>query len=105
MAKTLKCNVSFGLTAVVNTETVKAVDEARLEARKALAEGEQGDGEHAAMLKLFASERTTEELLEVILRKGLREIIRKELMQEMNNSETSLRIGDIKVAFAAPAVL
>ena len=99
MAKTLKCNVSFGLSSVVNTETVKALEEARIEAREALQDGIKCDGERMAMLKVFASERTTEELLELMFRKGIREIVRKELKAEMDNDETSLRVGEIKVAF------
>ncbi|WYW00660.1 host HNS inhibition protein [Pseudomonas phage vB_PpuP-Vasula] len=101
MAKTLKCNVSFGMTAICNTETVKALEDARVEARGILAENPSVNGEHKAMLEAFASERTTEALLELILRKGIREIVRKELEAEMNNGETSVRIGNIKVAFEA----
>lgn len=99
MAKTLKCNVSFGLSAVVNTETVKAVEEARAEAREALQDGVKYDGERKAMLEVFASERTTEELLELLLRKGIRDLVRKELKAEMDNDETRVRVGEIKVTF------
>lgn len=99
MAKTLKCNVTFGLTAVVNTETETAVNVAREEARKALTEGVQCDGEHKAMLEIFASDRTTEALLELVLRKGIRELVRSELEREMTNDETSVKVGNIKVEF------
>lgn len=99
MAMTLKASVSFDLTAVVNTETVKALEDARIEAREALQDGIKCNGEHKAMLEVFASERTTEALLELILRKGLREIIRKEIKSEMCNDETSVRLGEITVAY------
>lgn len=102
MAKTLKCNVTFPLTLIVNSESVASVEESRKEAREVLASGVALSGERKAMIEAFASERTTEELLELILRKGLREIIRSELKSEMNNSETKVRIGDIKVDFEAP---
>lgn len=102
MSKTLKLNVTFPITAVVNTETVVDLEGARLEAREAIAEMIPMKGEQLAMFKLFASEMTTEALLETILRKGLREIIRKEINSEMNNGETTVRVGDIKVAFEKP---
>lgn len=102
MAKTLKCTVNFPLTFVVNTESVKDLEGVREEARKMLADTTMSfKGEQSAMLEAFASERTTEALLELILRKGVREIVRKELKSEMNNSETKVRIGDIKVDFSA----
>lgn len=100
MAKTLKCNVTFGLTCVVNSEAEKGLEAARDLARVALKHSdEEPKGEQGAMLKLFASERTTEELLELIVRKGIRELIRSELESEMNNDESTVTVGNIKVAF------
>lgn len=103
MAKTLKLNVTFPMTVVVNTESVAAVDASRVTAREAVAkaaqEGEQLKGEAGAFLRLFASEITTEALLEIIMRKGIREIIRAEMTSELNNAETGVRVGDIKVSY------
>ncbi|ANY29041.1 hypothetical protein UNOSLW4_0130 [Pseudomonas phage UNO-SLW4] len=99
MAKTLKANVSFGLTCVVNTDAEKALEAARDLARVALKHGEAPKGEQGAMLSLFASEKPTEELLEIIIRKGVRELVREELDRELNTDETRATIGNIKVDF------
>lgn len=101
MAKTLKCQVTFPLTLIVNSESEKDLEGARAEAREIVASGKELHGEQKAMINAFASERTTEQLLELILRKGIRELVRAELKSEMNNSETKCRIGDIKVDFNA----
>lgn len=99
MAKTLKCNVNFGLTVVVNSKSEKALEAARDLARVALKHGDKPKGEQGAMLEAFASERTIEQLLELIVRKGIRELVREELEREMNNDETSTTVGNIKVTF------
>lgn len=108
MAKTLKLNVTFPMTIVVNSETVVAVESARKEAREALSKaaenGEKVKGEAGAFLKLFASELSTEKLLETLTRKGIREVVRKELTSELNNAETSVRVGDIKVTYETPKI-
>ena len=101
MAKTLKCNVTFGATIVVNSDAEKALEAARDLARVALKNGEKPKGEQGAMLEAFASERTLEQLLELIVRKGIREIVRDELESELNNDETAATIGNIKVTFEA----
>lgn len=98
MSKTLKLTVSFPMSVVVNSETVAAVEESR----EALKGAKQLKGEEKAMAVLFASERTTEEILEIVMRKGIREILRKELTSELNNTETGVTVGDIKVVYAAP---
>ncbi|QHJ81065.1 MAG: hypothetical protein [Bacteriophage sp.] len=99
MAKTLKCQVTFPLTLIVNSESEKDLEGARAEAREIVASGKELRGEQKAMITAFASERTTEQLMELILRKGIRELVRAELKSEMNNSGTKCRIGDIKVDF------
>uniref|UniRef100_A0AAU6VZG9 Uncharacterized protein n=1 Tax=Pseudomonas phage Ghual01 TaxID=3138534 RepID=A0AAU6VZG9_9CAUD len=104
MAITLKANVNFGLRLVVNTGTIAAVEVSRALSRVALAEGNVGKGEAAAMVRLFASEITTESLMETILRKGIRELVREHLEDELNNEETTVRVGNVKVAFEAPSV-
>lgn len=101
MAKTLKCNVTFGATIVVSSDAEKALEAARDLARVALKHGEKPKGEQKFLLEAFASERTTEQLLELIVRKGVRELVREELEREMNNDETSTTVGDIKVTFEA----
>ncbi|QJD54617.1 hypothetical protein PssvBMR1_gp24 [Pseudomonas phage MR1] len=104
MAITLKANVNFGLRLVVNTGTIAAVEVSRALARVAVAEGKPMKGESAAMVSLFASEITTESLMETIMRKGIRELVREHLEDELNNDETTVRVGNVKVAFEAPAV-
>ncbi|AFO12315.1 hypothetical protein PhiS1_26 [Pseudomonas phage Phi-S1] len=102
MAKTLKCNVNFGLTVVVNSESEKALEAARDLARVALKHNpDEAKGEQKFLLEAFASERTTEQLLELIVRKGVRELVREELERELNNDETSTTVGNIKVTFEA----
>lgn len=104
MAKTIKCNVNFDLTAVIQSSGLKTLQEAREASREAIAGGEHGDGEHKAMIEIFASDRTEEDLLKLILRKSIREMIREELEGELNTADTSVRVGNIKVDFKAREV-
>ncbi|UAV89431.1 hypothetical protein SNK_28 [Pseudomonas phage SNK] len=99
MAKTLKLNVAFGMTVVINSETEKGFEVARAAARESVKQGVLNGNKKDSMLHVFASDKTSEEVFEIILRSGVRELIRKELTSEMNNGETSATVGNIKVTF------
>ena len=103
MAKTLKVNVSFPMTIVVNTDAVNSLTEVRATAREALevaaAAGEKIAGEKGAMIRLFAGDMTDEALLELIMRKGIRDFIRDDMRKELNTSETKTTVGDVRVTF------
>ncbi|WYW04373.1 host HNS inhibition protein [Pseudomonas phage vB_PpuP-Kurepalu-2] len=99
MAKTLKANVNFGVTIVINSETEKAFEIARAAARESVKQGITNGNKKDSMLHVFASDKTSEEVFEIILRSGIRELVRKELTGELNNGETSATVGNIKVDF------
>lgn len=99
MAKTLKLNVAFGMTVVINSETEKGFEVARVAARESVKQGVLNGNKKDSMLHVFASEKTSEEVFEIIIRSGVRELIRNELTREMNNGETSTTVGNIKVTF------
>ncbi|WYW04228.1 host HNS inhibition protein [Pseudomonas phage vB_PpuP-Kallioja] len=103
MSMTLKLNVSFPMTIVVKAETLKAFDETREEARKIPAEEiEKLKGETKFRAELFRGDRTTEQVMELIYRAGIRELIRKELVEEITGNESTARLGCIKVTYEAP---
>lgn len=109
MAITLRANVSFPLTVVVHTETMKMVAEAR-RLCKELSEDERAvkfkdaDKEERSKLDLFLSDKTDEQVIEQIYRAALRRHIRKELRSELTNDESTARIGDTRVVFESKAV-
>ncbi|AKG94369.1 hypothetical protein VO98_135 [Pseudomonas phage phiPsa17] len=105
MAKTLKLNVSFPMSVVVNTETCKGLEVARAAAREAIKQGTTNGNKRDFMLNVFASDKTTEEVLEIIIRSGVRQLVREELTREMTNDETRATVGDIKVSFEDSSVL
>ena len=105
MRMTLKLNVSFPMTIVVKTETLKAFDATREEIRKIPAEEIAAlKGEAKFRAELFRGDRTTEQVMELIYRAGIRELIRKELVEEINGNESTARLGCIKVTYEAPMV-
>ena len=101
MAKTLKLNVSFPMTAVISTETVKEFQEARNAARSILADPDSKalKGEVKFRIELLASDKTDDEVLETIYRSGIRDFIRSDLAKEIGGSEANIRTGDCKVVF------
>ncbi|WZX11488.1 hypothetical protein YZUPF006_000026 [Pseudomonas phage YZU-PF-006] len=105
MAKTLKLNVSFPMTVVVNTDACKGLSIARAAAREAVKQGTINGNKKDNMLNVFASDNTDEEVIEIILRSGVRELVRNELTREMSNDETKATVGDIKVSFENNSVL
>jgi hypothetical protein len=102
---TLKLNVSFPMTIVVKTETLKAFDATREEIRKIPAEEIAAlKGEAKFRAELFRGDRTTEQVMELIYRAGIRELIRKELVEEITGNESTARLGCIKVTYETPMV-
>ena len=105
MAKTLKLNVTFPMSVVVNTQTVKALEIARAAAREAVKQGELNGDKRDSMVHVFASDKPTEEVLEIIIRSGVRGLIRDELTRGLTNDETRATVGNIKVAFEGNSAL
>lgn len=108
MSITLKAQVNFGLTIVVETKSLEFVRDARAACKSMSAEQaaealKDADGEERFKLNLFRSERTDEEVLEAIYRTYLRGFMRDELKSQLCNSESRARIGNIKVDFNADA--
>lgn len=108
MAKTLKLNVTFPMSIVVSSETIKDFAEAREEARKMLADENikaRLKGETKYRVELLAGDKTDEQCFEQIYRQGIREFIKKDLAKEISGNEARLRIGDVKVTFEDRSVL
>ncbi|QJD54673.1 hypothetical protein PssvBMR2_gp30 [Pseudomonas phage MR2] len=107
MAITLKATVSFPISMVVFSETVKDFAEAREEARKMLADEKVSArlrGETRYRVELLASDKTDEQIFEQIYRQGIREVVRKDLAKEIAGNEARVRTGDVKVSFEAREV-
>lgn len=105
MAMTLKLNVTFTMSIVVSSETIKDFAEAREEARKILADEKAKSrlkGETKYRVELLAGDKTDEQVFEQIYRQGIRECIKKDLAKEIAGTESRVRVGDVKVAFEAP---
>lgn len=103
MAKTLKMYITFPMTIVVKTETIETLEEARKDLRELAPEKVALlKGEHKFRYELFTGNKTTEEVLEVIYRMGLRTGIREVIMDEIQGNEANCRVGDIKVTFETP---
>lgn len=109
MAITLKAQVSFPMTIVVATETMKFVAAAR-GAVKALSPEylaeklKDADKEERFKTELFLSDATDEQVVESIYRTSLRAFIRNDLKKELCNDESTARIGDTIVTFEQKAV-
>ncbi|WP_300733866.1 hypothetical protein [Pseudomonas sp.] len=104
MAITLKAHVSFPMTIVVATETMKFVAQARAEVRSVPAEKlaeklKDANKLERAKLELFLSDKTDEQVVEWIYRSSLRQFIRDDLRKELCNDESTARIGDTRVIF------
>jgi hypothetical protein len=105
MSKTLKMTISLPLTVVVKTESITALEASREEIRQMPAEKVAAlKGAQKFRYELFAGDKTTEQVLEVIYRQGLREGVRDLIMGEIQGNESTCRVGDIKVTFEAPMV-
>jgi hypothetical protein len=105
MSKTLKMTISLPLTVVVKTESIAALEASREEIRQMPAEKVAAlKGAQKFRYELFAGDKTTEQVLEVIYRQGLREGVRDLIMGEIQGNESTCRVGDIKVTFEAPMV-
>jgi len=103
MSKTLKLTVTFPMSIVVKTETVLEFQADRIKARELPAEKvAKMTGEVLAGFKLLVGDRTDEEVLEIIYRKGIREIIREGVQRELPGNEATCTVGDIKVSFDSP---
>ena len=107
MSITLKAQVTFGLTIVVMAETLKFVADARAEVKALTAEQiaeklKDATGEERFKFELFRSDKTDEEVIEVIYRTSMRGFLRDELKSQLCNSESRARIGNIKVGFETP---
>ncbi|UMO76101.1 hypothetical protein PF_00027 [Pseudomonas phage P413] len=105
MAITLKTNVSFPMTMVVTSETVKDFQEARNEARQILASGKVLKGHTKYRVELMASDLTDEQCFERIYREGIREFLKKDFVNEIQGNESRIRVGDVKVSFVPAAVV
>lgn len=100
MAKTLKMLITFPMTVVVKTETIEALEGSRADVRAMDPEKVANlKGEQKFRYELFAGDKTTEEVLEVIYRQGLRSGVRELIMEELQGNESTCRVGDIKVAY------
>jgi hypothetical protein len=104
MAKTFKLNVSFPMSLVVSTETVKDFTETRGEAREILARGTALKGETKFRVELLASDKTDDEVLETIFRAGIRQVLREDFLKGVCGNESRGRLGDVKVTFEVPMV-
>lgn len=103
MAKTLRLTVTFPMTIVVSSETCAELAADRKRIREMPAEKvAKLKGQPKANYELMMSERTDEELMEIIYRAGLRETIRSNIKSEVCSSESTCRIGDIKVTYEKP---
>jgi hypothetical protein len=103
MSKTLKLTVNFPMSIVVKTETIVEFQADRIKARELPAEKvAKMKGETLASYMLLISDRPDEELLEIIYRKGIREIVREGIARELPGSEATCTVGDIKVSFDSP---
>lgn len=102
MAKTFKLTVSFPLTIVASTETIKDFVECREEARKILAEGKRVlKGETKFRVELMASDKSDDEVLQTIYRSGIRQVLREDFLKEVCGSESTGRLGDVRVVYQA----
>jgi len=104
MSITLKAQVTFGLTIVVEKETLKFVSDARAECKamtpeQVSAKLKDATGEERLKFELFRSDKTDEEVIEVIYRTSMRGFLREELKSQLCNSESRARIGNIEVDF------
>uniref|UniRef100_A0AAU6W3C5 Uncharacterized protein n=1 Tax=Pseudomonas phage Lepni01 TaxID=3138536 RepID=A0AAU6W3C5_9VIRU len=99
MAKTFKLNVSFPMSLVVSTETVKDFQEAREMAREILASGKPLKGETKFRVGLMAGDKSDDECLQIIFRAGIREVLRNDFLKEVCGSESTGKIGDMKVEY------
>ncbi|WGH28288.1 hypothetical protein 10P302A_gene0028 [Pseudomonas phage 10P302A] len=101
MAKTFKLHVSFPMSLVVSTETVKDFQEAREMARKILAENTKPlKGETKFRVELMASDKDDDEVLQTIFRAGIRQVLREDFLKEVCGNESTGKIGDMKVVYA-----
>lgn len=103
MSKTLKITVNFPMSIVVKTETVLEFQADRVKARAMPAEKvAKMKGEALAGYHLLVGDRSDEEVLEIIYRKGIRETVREGIERELPGNEATVTVGDIKVSFDCP---
>lgn len=100
MSKTLKLNVSFPLSIVIHSETIKELQESREEARALTTEEvSKFRGQRKANYLMLISDKPDEEIFEVIYRAGIREHMRTTLLKDLQGNEARIRLGDVKVVF------
>lgn len=100
MSITMKAVCSFPLTIVINTKTMEYIAKDRQECRDADPEKfAKADRAERFKVDLFLSDKTDEEVAQVIYRSNLREFIRRDVTSELKTDECHARIGDIRVDF------
>lgn len=101
MSKTLRSTVSFSLSQAFDEEALQVLRESRAEARVLVQAGlpEHIKGDSRAMCEMFASDLTEEQLLERVIRAGIRQYIREDFVKELTGDGQRVRVGSVKVAF------
>lgn len=100
MSITMKAVVTFPMTIVIDKETMQYIAEARQKFRDADPEKfVNAKGHERFKVGLFLSDKTDEEVCQIIYRYSLREFIRRDVTNELKTDECRARIGDIKVDF------
>lgn len=104
MSITMKAVVTFPMTIIINRETMQYIAEARQKCRDADPEKfAEAKGHERFKVELFLSNKTDEEVCQIIYRASMREFIRRDVTNELKTDESRARIGDIKVDFNADA--
>lgn len=101
MAKKIKLNVSFALTAGASTDVVEALEQAREELRVKVAKTsledvlKEGAGGHHLVLMMVDEAVDIEQVFQETVKLGVRELLKE--LNESDRQGNFQRIGDISV--------
>lgn len=100
MAITLKTKVTLTTSIVVSTETVARFQKEREVARVLPAEKrEKLKGQARAIYEAYVSEKSDEEVLQLVLRMGLREGLLETMKTEFNDGDFNAKGSQVAVTF------
>lgn len=104
MSKTIRSTVTFSLKQVFQEDALEVLRKSREEAREILKAGlpKGTHGSQKAMIEMFASDLTEEQLLERVIRAGVREFLAGQFIKELNGDGQKASVGSVTVSFKEP---
>ncbi|WCD55421.1 hypothetical protein LABOLPEG_00019 [Pseudomonas phage phi 21A] len=100
MSITLKTKITITSTIVISSETVAKVQKEREEARRMDPfKSEKLKGTQRAMFEVYISDRSDEEVFELLLRMGFREGFKETIKSELSGDDFRMKGAQIAVQF------